>query len=308
MKAWMTDFEGKTAVLPPLLQWQIRRTDGDPCDGFSVLFVFDSVWSELLPRMVRFEAEENRKTVFTGVVDDYEIRFGTDGLLCEVTGRGMAARLLDNEVRAAEYASAQLEDILRTYVRPYGITRIDASMMPQVNQFAVETGDTCWQVLCGFCRHSANIYPRFLADGTLVLKPHAPQKNITITQDCVLDACFTENRYGVASKQIQVNTRNGSQVTAENAAFAARGGASVRVSGRTGSKIRAVWRTAQQKLEDSMRDSALLTIQVTGGFAAEPLDTVTVQLERIGIVGTFTVQSVQTDCDAHGLSCTLVLR
>ncbi|MBQ5749666.1 MAG: hypothetical protein IIV87_05860 [Oscillospiraceae bacterium] len=308
MNAWLTDFKGKRTQLPRLLQWEIRRTDGDPCDGFSVLFVFDAAWSELLPQMVRFDAEEGAKTVFAGVVDDYEIRFGCDGLLCEVTGRGMAAKLMDNEVRAAEYASAQLEDILRTYVRPYGISRIEADKMGQVHQFAVETGDTCWQVLCGFCRHSANIYPRFLADGTLVLKQQTPQSHITILENQVLEACFTENRYGVASKQIQVNTRNGSQVTAENAAFIARGGASVRVNGRTGTKIRAVWRTAQQRLEDSMRESALLKVRVAGAFVAEPLDAVTLRLQRLGITGTFTVQSVQTVCDEHGLSCTLILR
>ena len=58
MKAWLTDYEGKKVQLPPLLQWEIRRTDGDPCDGFSVLFAFEGEWSQLLPRMVGFGAED----------------------------------------------------------------------------------------------------------------------------------------------------------------------------------------------------------------------------------------------------------
>ena len=76
-----------------------------------------------------------------------------------------------NQVRAAEFVSAQLADILRLYVKPCGITRIDAAPMGQVANFAVETGYTCWQVLTGFCRHSAEIFPRFLPDGTLVSPP-----------------------------------------------------------------------------------------------------------------------------------------
>ena len=35
----------------------------------------------------------------------------------------LAALLLDNQVRAAEYLSAQLADILKSYVLPYGVTK-----------------------------------------------------------------------------------------------------------------------------------------------------------------------------------------
>ena len=170
MTGYVRTCDGRRLTLPALLQWSVRLTDGDPCDSFSVRFLYEAELSEALRKAVLFEAEELGRTAFTGVVDDYEIRMDKKGLLVEMTGRGLAALLLDNQVRAAEYVRAQLEDILSTYVRPYGIVNIRAAAMPPVERFVVETGYTCWQVLAGFCRHSAEIFPRFLPDGTLELR------------------------------------------------------------------------------------------------------------------------------------------
>ena len=34
----VTDYAGKRTALPALLQWSVKRTDGEPCDSFSVQF------------------------------------------------------------------------------------------------------------------------------------------------------------------------------------------------------------------------------------------------------------------------------
>ena len=132
MTGYVRTCDGRRLTLPALLQWSVRLTDGDPCDSFSVRFLYEAELSEALRKAVLFEAEELGRTAFTGVVDDYEIRMDKKGLLVEMTGRGLAALLLDNQVRAAEYVRAQLEDILSTYVRPYGIVNIRAAAMPPV--------------------------------------------------------------------------------------------------------------------------------------------------------------------------------
>ena len=180
MTGYVTMCDGRRSALPALLQWDIKLTDGDPCDGFSVCFPYERALAQTLRGAVFFTAEEDGATVFTGVVDDYEITLDAKGLLAEMTGRGMAARLLDNQVRAAEYLSAQLADILKSYVLPYGVTKLRAVQMPAVERFVVETGYSCWQVLAGFCRHSADIFPRFLPDGTLVLEPETPGKTVRL--------------------------------------------------------------------------------------------------------------------------------
>lgn len=308
MTGYVTTCGGQREMLPALLQWNIKLTDGDPCDSFSVRFLYAAELAEILREAVYFTAEENGETVFTGVVDDYEIRLDRKGLLAEMTGRGMAARLLDNQVRAAEYVRAQIEDILSAYVRPYGITSIRAAAMGPVERFVVETGYTCWQVLAGFCRHSAEIYPRFLPDGTLVLEPEQAGRTLRLSQEQCISAAVMDSRYGLSSRQILVNTRTGAQTAAENAAFVLRGGQCVKVHGLTGNKVRAVWRTAQQRMEDDRRGKYALEVRVPGSFAAQPLDRVELTLDKMGIAGSYLVQTAETVCGDDGMYSTLTLR
>ena len=308
MTGYVTTCDGRREALPALLQWDIKLTDGDPCDGFSVCFPYERTLAQTLRKAVHFTAEEDGGTVFTGVVDDYEVTLDARGLLAEMTGRGMAARLLDNQVRAAEYVSAQLEDILSTYVRPYGVTKIRADAMPEVERFVVETGYTCWQVLAGFCRHSAGIFPRFPPDGTLVLEQETAGKTVRLRQAQCLRVRMTDSRYGLSSRQVMVNTRTGMQTAAENGEFIALGGSCVKVHGMTGSKLRAVWRTAQQRLEDDQRGKRLTEVRVPGAFIARPMDRVELELEKLGIGGTYTVQAAESVCGTDGMYCTLTLR
>ena len=299
--------KGEASQLPTLLQWSVKRTDGEPCDSFSVQFACGKETKAVLEQAAEFQAYEKGKLVFTGIVDDFELRLGKDGALAEVTGRGMAAKLMDMQTAAAEYVSAQLTDILNAYVRPCGVLKIDAEKMGPVSNFVVQTGATCYQALAGFCRHSAEIYPRFLADGTLVLKKEAPGKDITLSGG-ILRAQYVRNRYGVAARQVLINTRNGARQEASYAAFQAVGGTRVQYAGRTGDKIRATFRTAKQRLDDTKRDEKLLYVTCAGSFLAEPLDRVSLSVPALGVSGTFTVQEVQSNCDETGLTCTLVLR
>ena len=303
----VTSCTGAQTQLPALLQWSIKRTDGEPCDSFSVQFLCRKTTKALLEQAVEFQALEAGKIVFTGIVDDFELRLGKEGALAELTGRGMAAKLMDMQTPAAEYVSAQLEDILNHYVRPCGITKIDAEPMGPVENFVVQTGATCYQVLAGFCRHSAEIFPRFLADGTLVLRKEQAGRSIWLGQE-ILQAQYVRNRYGVAAKQVLINTRDGSTQEASYGEFQALGGARVQYAGRTGDKIRATFRTAKQRLDDTKRGEKLLYAVLPGSFLAEPLDRATVSIGALGIRGTYTVQEAQSSCDEAGAVCTLILR
>ena len=307
MTGRITTCYGETVELPPFLQWNIRRTDGDPCDAFAVQFLYEKPMLKALQEAVSFSAVQGRQTVFCGVVDDLEVRLDKNGLLAELTGRGMGARLLDTQVRAAEYGSAQLEDILRNYVRPYGITQIAAEQMPPVSSFVVETGYTCWQVLAGFCRHSAGIRPRFLADGTLVLK-NRKTGTVRKLMGGATKLSYTQNRYGVDVEQTLINTRNGLKTVAQNSSILELGGFSRKVTGRTGYKVRATWRTAQQRIEDAAREFRTVRVQLPGSFLAEPLDEVWLTDSLTGLRGTFTVSEVESACDETGECCTILMR
>lgn len=74
-----------------------------------------------LAEAVRFAAEEDGERVFTGVVDEVCCGWDEDGARLSVSGRSMAALLLDNEALGCDYQTATLADILRDHVTPYGI-------------------------------------------------------------------------------------------------------------------------------------------------------------------------------------------
>lgn len=308
MTGYLTLHGGEVILLPEILQWRFVYTDGDPCDSFSVCFCHEAALTERLRTAVGFRAVYGGKTVFTGVVDDYEVSLGEKGLLTELTGRGMAAVLLDNQVQAAEYQSAQIQDILNAYVRPYGIAEIEADAMGAVRKFVVETGYSCWQVLAGFCRHSENIFPRFKTDGTLVLRKNDSGAQMRLSREECVEAKILKSRYGRSSKQILVNTRTGAQSVSVDEEFAAEGGNCVKIHGVTGEKIRAAWRNAAQRVEDAARDKTLLEVKTVGAFCAWPLDKITVSIEEMGISGEYTVQTAESCCDTRGMLCTLRLR
>ena len=74
--------DGKVYELPALLEWQLRRTGGVPCDSFRVKCLYSAEMGEVLKAACRFAATENGVTRFRGVIDEW--RRGGDG----ADGRG----------------------------------------------------------------------------------------------------------------------------------------------------------------------------------------------------------------------------
>ena len=56
MTGYVRTCDGRRLTLPALLQWSVRLTDGDPCDSFSVRFLYEAELSEALRKAVLFEA------------------------------------------------------------------------------------------------------------------------------------------------------------------------------------------------------------------------------------------------------------
>ena len=59
----------------------------------------------VLADAVRFTAEQDGEVVFTGVVDEAECGWDSGGGRLELSGRGMAALLLDNEALGSAIAA-----------------------------------------------------------------------------------------------------------------------------------------------------------------------------------------------------------
>lgn len=156
MKAIFFCTGGQSLTLTELIQWEILRTDGSSADSFSLQVPLLPEYGTSLPTAVRVTMQEDAQVVFCGLVDEVVLQAGTSGLLAVVTGRGLAARLMDNQTVGTQFYSVGVEDILSRYVLPYGITAIrrDANIR-RLSLFSVPTGISCWQALCGFCLHAS---------------------------------------------------------------------------------------------------------------------------------------------------------
>ena len=221
-----------------------------------------------------------------------------------VSARSLAALLMDSELRAASYRVLTLADALASFAHPCGVTKTETDALPAVRDFAVDTGTTCWQALCGFCRHSAGLFPRFSADGTLLVKKPSSRRWLLGETCGFTSATYRQCRSGVISHQTVVTSR-GAAETAENAAFIKIGGAARKVSMRTGNLLNAQWRTARQRVEDSLRGAVTLTVTLASGFDAQPGDTVQVELPQLGVTGDYTLRAVTDRCERGVRECEL---
>ena len=144
MRAWLECYDGRTLSMPDLLEWRMEYTSGTPCDSFFLSCIWEPDRAEELADAVRFGAEQDGERVFSGVVDEIECGWDGSGGRLELSGRGMAALLLDNEALGCDYQVATLADILRDHVTPYGIRTAGTAALPAVPGFSVAAGSSEW--------------------------------------------------------------------------------------------------------------------------------------------------------------------
>ena len=309
MTGYVRTCDGRRLTLPALLQWSVRLTDGDPCDSFSVRFLYEAELSEALRKAVLFEAEELGRMVFTGVVDDYEIRMDKKGLLVEMTGRGLAALLLDNQAEAADYGQATLAEILRRYVTPYGVGLEKAVSLPAVQGFSVASGSSCWKVLYTFARYYAGVTPRFTRAGKLALHPWEDKTPAALDETApVTRVVRRDQRYGVLSQVTVKDVTGWTRQTEFNEDFRRRGGQCSRVillPKDTGFQARRY--QAKFQLDRSAAERLVIEVTVALPFAAWPGDLV--RLTRTGWSGngTYRVRESRVCLGELGHETTLVL-
>lgn len=169
MRGFVTDARGERWVLPELTGWRLEYTAGVPCDSFWLCCPWENGSGTCPADWVTFMAEHEGERVFTGLVDECEVSLSARGRVLEVSGRGMAARLLDNEALGQDYQTATLADILRDHVTPYGVQTAPGAALPAVSQFSVATGSSEWSVVYDFARYHGGVTPRFDRMGRLVL-------------------------------------------------------------------------------------------------------------------------------------------
>ena len=300
--------DGSKMALPALLSWRMIHTDGSSSDSFSLSFCYEGSWEEVLRQAVRFEAWDGNVQRFSGIVDEYEVYRDQGGQVACLHGRGLAGLLMDNEVFQREFYWVRLNDILRKYVTPYGITAVEYEKNYWLSAYAVDYGECCWDALSGFCLWAAEVQPRFLSDGTLVISSQQGRTR-TLQENNIMKTVWRQTRYGVYSAVVAKYVGTYYEERKENKEFVNMGGcATHRMTIPRRNRCRAGLKSIARTLTDSQKDFRVLEVTVPELFFAQPVDVVQVELKKTGICGTFQVTETENCMDGSGSSCKVTMR
>ena len=310
MECWVTTGAGEKLTLPESVRWELCHGTGVPCDSFFVRCLWESGQERLLSGACRFFAQWEGERVFTGVVDEFACLCGADGLYLEMSGRGMAALLLDNEAMPAQYQLATRADLVADHVSPYGVEAVGGWSLPAVSGFTVGSGVSEWSVVQEFACYHGGVVPRFDRWGRLVLDPHQDGgAGLRLTDAVPLTAWeYREERHGVLS-QVAVRRRSSWDTQwVSDPAFLAQGGCArrvVTVPNTTGSA--AMRYSGDYQLRASRSGRVRFSVTCPGAFLAWPGELVEADLPGFGANGTYRVAQAETACGREGLTTTLVL-
>lgn len=311
MTGRITTFEHKVYDLPALLTWNVSYTGVVPCDHFSITCIYQAEMEPILHKAVTITLLDGENVLLRGIVDEYEIRQTTEGISALVSGRGFAARLLDNESQATIYQNATLQEIVRNHVTPYGITCSKfADISSAGEEYTVAAGSSQWKALSEFCEAFGNFTPRFDRYGRLYAAPEHAGNSFNVSDKTkIISLLKREDHYGVLSEVLMVDKTRGKTYSVKNGTFIARGGQCRRVMYTPGQSTWSAMRyTGEYQIQKSKEDEVTVELTLEGGFLAFPDDTVTIDVNRLGLHGIYRVSEAETHADNNGQFMTLTLK
>ena len=302
MTAYVIDANQVRWTLPRPLAWRLVYTAGVPCDSFWMRCVWDAENATKPEEWVSFAADYEGERVFTGVVDECEVSINSKGRLLEVSGRGMAALLLDNEALGQDYQVATQQDIIRDHVRPYGIDVASGAKLRAVEQFSVSTGSSEWSVVYEFARYYGGVAPRFDREGRLVLSGWDDKTVRTIDDNVPLISLVRrDKRYGVLSKVLMRDRWSGAVETLTNKQFAAAGGQARQIiTMPTRSSYKAMRYSGQFQLDKSASELKRMEVTVGQPFCVWPGELVRVNRSGLDWNGQYRAAEVTVGMDEGG--------
>ena len=302
----------KVYELPALLEWNVVHTGGVPCDSYLVKFLYDREMAPVLQRAAGFIGLEDGQVVARGIVDEYTVELGSDCMTATVSGRGTAARLLDNESRPVTYQNATLEEIVRCHVTPYGIACKELADVRATSVYTVPAGVSQWKALADFCETYGGFLPRFAVNGALVAAPEKDSGKRLVIDDTapILECVFREDHYGVLTEALVIDKKRNLSYSVKNQDMIDKGGQCRRVVYTPGQSTWAAMRyTGEYQIEQSRREEKEITVTLPGAFLAWPGDRVALDLKRMGLTGIFRVAETENLCSARsGMTVTLTLK
>ena len=298
--------------LPPLLSWNVRHTGTVPCDSWSVTAVYQPEMLTVLRMAAGFAAIENGMTQLRGIVDEYTVELGSRGMTVTLSGRGYAARLLDNESRPVTYEQVTLRELIRCHAEPYGISCGAAVDLRSTVPYTAGVGISQWKVISEFCRTYGGFLPRFAKTGELLATPEqdSGKRIILDSGSPVLNCRIREDHYGVLTEALVIDKRQNVSYSVKNPEMIAKGGQCRRVVYTPGQSTWAAMRyTGEYQIRRSREEELTIELGLAGCFPAFPGDTVRLELEAMGLSGEYRVAEAENTASPEtGEVCTLILR
>lgn len=298
--------------LPPLLAWRVLLTGTVPCDSYTVTFPYQAEMAPVLQKAAGFLGREQGRLTARGIVDEYTVELGSEGLTATLTGRGAAARLLDNESRPVTYEGATLAEIIRCHVTPYGVVTRETADVRVDSVYTVAAGCSQWKALSDFCQTYGGFTPRFAVNGALLAVPEkSPQKKLVIGDgDPVLRCVLREDHYGVLTEALVIDKTRNTSYSVKNPDMIAKGGQCRRVIYTPGqSTWEAMRYTGEYQIRKSRGEERIVSVTMPGSFLAFPGDWISLRLRRMGLAGEFRVAEAESLCDPQrGCTVTLTLK
>ena len=298
--------------LPPLLSWNVRHTGTVPCDSWSVTAVYQPEMLTVLRMAAGFAAIENGMTQLRGIVDEYTVELDSRGMTVTLSGRGYAARLLDNESRPVTYEQVTLRELIRCHAEPYGISCGAAADLRSTVPYTAGVGISQWKVISEFCRTYGGFLPRFAKTGELLATPEqdSGKRIILDSGSPVLNCRIREDHYGVLTEALVIDKRQNVSYSVKNPEMIAKGGQCRRVVYTPGQSTWAAMRyTGEYQIRRSREEELTIELGLAGCFPAFPGDTVRLELEAMGLSGEYRVAEAENTASPEtGEVCTLILR
>ena len=302
----------KVYDLPALLAWNVVHTGGVPCDSFTVTFLYDKEMAPILRKAAGFMGLEQGQIVARGIVDEYTVELGSDGVLATIMGRGAAARLLDNESRPVTYQDATLAEIVRCHATPYGIVCREVADLRATSVYTVPAGVSQWKALADFCETYGGFLPRFAVNGALLAVPEKDSgKRLVIDETSpVLECVLREDHYGVLTEALVIDKKRNVSYSMKNQDMIEKGGQCRRIIYTPGQSTWAAMKyTGEYQIRKSREEEKLVTVTMPGSFLAFPGDRVSLNLDRMGLSGEFRIAEAENSFSVrNGATVTLTLK
>lgn len=299
-----------TYQLPELLECSVCCTGGVPGDSFSATCIYTPEMAQAVHRAASFLIWEGDWLLLHGIVDEYTIEQSGRGRTVSFQGRGYICRLLDNESRSVTYQTADLREILRNHVIPYGIPCNEIASVKAAGSYTVSAGKSQWSVLTDFCETYGGFLPRFARSGEMFAVPENGGAVFSIgNETTLLSLTKRGDHYGVLSEVVVVDKTRGVSYVVKNQDFIDRCGVRRRIIYTPGQSTWAAMRyTGEYQIARSKENEVEITVVLPGLQRVDAADTVCMQRDDCGIYGEYRVAEVEHRLDETGEKTLLTLK